>query len=140
MPPRRTPLKRSTKRLRLKAPARPDERAAERLARDLVEARAGGGCEVCRVEHEGTDWHHRVRKSQGGPWSASNGLWVCRPLHAWITLNPHGARAKGWGLESHEDPAAEPVLYRGFWVLLTDYGSVEPTTPPAPDFPIGGTR
>lgn len=127
MPPRRTPLTRSTARLRLRRPVLPAERATERKARQDVAARSRGLCEVCPELHQGSDWHHRVRKSQGGPWSASNGLWLCRRVHDWVTGNPHGARVKGWGLESHEDPATEPVLYRGEWVVLGDDGAVTPT-------------
>lgn len=112
------------------SPARPRVTSEERAARKLLKKRSGGLCEVCPVEHEGTDWHHRIRESQGGAWSGSNGLRVCRARHAWITLNPYGARAKGWGLWSHDKPAAEPVLYRGEWVLLGDDGSVTPSAPP----------
>lgn len=112
------------------SPARPRRSPEERAARKLLKKRSGGLCEVCPVEHPGTDWHHRVKAGQGGPWSGSNGLLVCRSVHAWITLNPYGARAKGWGLWSTEDPAVEPVRYRGEWVLLGDDGSLVPSDPP----------
>jgi hypothetical protein len=146
MSPRRTPLRRSTKRLGLWPPARPRVTREERRAREVVQQRSEGRCEACCVEHPGTEWHHRVRRSQGGLWSASNGLWLCATVHAWITLNPHSARAKGWGLWSTEDPTAERVLYRGRWVLLTDDGSVlwpahgSTLTTAIRDFPIGGAR
>ena len=127
MASRRTPLKRSTNRLRLRRPALSADEVAARL---LVAERCDGLCEACPQQHPGVEWHHRVRRSQGGRWSGSNGLWLCRRLHSWITRHPRGARLLGWGLWSHEDSAAEPVLYRGIWVLLDDAGGVTPTQPP----------
>lgn len=136
MSPRRTVLTRSTARLGLRSPSRPRVSPEERRARKLVAVRSGGQCEVCNWEHPGTQWHHRVRSSQGGPWSASNGLLVCHGIHEWITNHPRSARAKGWGLWSHEDPDEEPVYRRSEWVLLAIDGSVTVLR----DFPIGGAR
>lgn len=127
MSPRRTPLTRSTKRLRLR---RPPVTADELAARLLVAERSDGLCEACPQQHPGVEWHHRVRRSQGGSWSGSNGLWLCRRVHSWITRHPRGARLLGWGLWSHETPADEPVLYRGRWSRLDDDGSVTPAQPP----------
>lgn len=130
MSPRQTPLKRSTKRMRLRAPVSPEERALKEAAEEVVAERSDGQCEACVEKHPGDDWHHRVRKGQGGPWSGSNGLWLCRRVHDWIGDYPIGARAKGWGLWRNDNPAMERVLYRGEWVLLGDDGSVTPTSAP----------
>lgn len=130
MSPRRTPFKRSTKRMRLRKPLQPAERDLKKAAEDVVAERAGGQCEACVEVHPGVDWHHRVRKGQGGPWSASNGLWLCRRVHDWIGAYPVSARAKGWGLWHNEKPAKERVSYRGSWVLLGDDGSVSPCSAP----------
>lgn len=130
MSPRRTPLLRSAVRLGLRTPRRTG--VGERRARELVRSRAAGWCETCCAE-EGTEWHHRKNRSQGGRWAASNGLLVCPGCHRWITTHPRGAQAKGWSVKSHEVPAAVPVWRWGDWVLLADDGSIS-------DFPIGGAR
>jgi hypothetical protein len=122
MSPRRTELKRSTKRLRLRAPV---PTPAESDAREIVEVRSGGRCEVAI---EGIcvggrpNFHHRKDKSVGGQWSASNGLAACGSgstgCHGWITEHPAGARAKGWSVRSHIDLDRTPLLVRGQWLLF----------------------
>lgn len=116
---------RLTRRVQLRA----RRRAAgpeEKHARELVAARSGGSCEGCGRPGP-IDWSHRVARSQGGPWSASNGLALCRPDHEWAHANPVEARSVGWMLRRHEDPATAPALLHGVgWVLLGDDGSVTP--------------
>lgn len=109
--------------------------AAEKRGRALVGVRADGRCEIgpgnipapmalCQVWS--TDWHHRQNRSQGGDWSAANGLGLCRPCHAWVTAAPSRSCAYGWSVRSTVAPAAMPVLRRGVWVWLLEDGSVEP--------------
>lgn len=123
--PRTTPLKRSTARLRLHAPGKPRVTAAERRARKLVRKRSQGWCEIqvpglCMTL--ATDWSHRIREGQGGPWSPVNGLHACRPCHSWTHSNPAASRVKGWALKSY-DPLDAAVCRRGEWVVLAEDGS-----------------
>lgn len=80
----------------------------EREARRIVTERSGGVCEMCQVR-PATDWHHRKNRSQGGSWSASNGLHLCSPDHRWVTEHPAAAVAHGWSVRSWMDPAEVPV-------------------------------
>jgi len=98
----------------------------ERKARRIVYARSNGVCEQCGRQRA-TDYQHRVNRSQGGKWSPSNALHLCHPCHMWIHANPNDANTFGLYLRSWQNPAAEPALVRGRWVLLTDDGSTEVT-------------
>lgn len=111
--------------------ARPKVSPEERVGKDIVHARSRGLCETCGVR-EAAHWHHRVNRSQMGTWAPQNGLHVCVECHAWIGDNPNGAAVLGWHLESHQDPAVEPVRYRGQWVVLRP-DSLPPTPTPIPD-------
>lgn len=118
---RRTPIRRP--RLRT---VRAVVSAAERVGRKVVKARSGGLCECCGMRRA-TDWQHRKNRSQGGDWSASNGLAACRLCHRWIHDNPRAARARGWSVLSGLNPAEIPVRRRvDAWVLLADDGQLVP--------------
>jgi len=102
----------------------------EAKTRQLVAARSGGWCELCgTVRAESV--HHRRKRSQGGPWSASNCVHVCgdgvRGCHGWAEHNPDAAAAEGFHLRPGDDPAAVPIV-SGFHgrVLLSDDGGIEP--------------
>ena len=102
----------------------------EREGRRLVRARSGGMCEVCG-RRPATNWHHRVARSQGGRWSAANGLDVCGSgttgCHGMITVNPAMAKEakSGWSVYPTQDPAAVPVRLAGRGlVLLSDDGKI----------------
>lgn len=136
---KRSPLKRftaltSTRRLRRTrmATTRPSMSPEERQARKAVTARSGGLCEVHADDHPATDWSHRKRRSQGGPWCASNGLHVCRQAHQLIDDPTQPTpRYCAWHLDSHQDPLTVPVyLPRRRWVRLLADGSTEPCSPP----------
>lgn len=109
-------------------PRRQPSRVGEAQARRLVYARSGGACEfgipgICtRI---GAEWCHRLNRSQGGKWLASNGMHGCRVCHR-VTTNTNGRRrlyeAHGWVLRRHQDPVDTPSLIHGRWVLLTDDG------------------
>lgn len=78
-------------------------RAAEQLARDIVDQRSQGWCEI-RIPGEcrgrATNWCHRIAEGQGGPWLASNGINGCGSgttgCHGWTHRNPSLAEAHGW--------------------------------------------
>lgn len=129
--PAGTPLERKTElrrtgRLKSSGPVkakRPTRTKAEALARLVVRSRSGGRCELDCAE-QATEWHHRRFRSQGGAWSADNGLQLCSQHHQWITEHPAASYAVGWAVRSTVDPAAMPVLRRGVWVWLTEGGGV----------------
>lgn len=103
----------------------------ERRARRLVRERSNGVCEKCDRACA-TEFQHRVRRSQGGQWTASCGLHLCHKCHTWITRHPDQARIQGgWHLRRGDDPLLSPVLLalRG-WVLLNDRGAAVPCDPP----------
>lgn len=150
MKPRKEPLKRTG--IKRKVPMRcdgtpvrkgpvkqrrPSVTPEERRARKLVRARSGGVCEIYMCGGApGSEWSHRKRRSQGGPWEAVNGLLACHQCHLDITLYESQVRAedRGWVVKMTGDPASIPVLRRGDWVLLDDTGGWEPVNPEA----IGG--
>lgn len=126
MPPRKKGLKRRA----IKA-SRPKVSPEEREGKKIVRARSGGLCEACG-ERRAAHWHHRVNRSQMGKWDPWNGMDVCVECHAWIGDFPKSAGVLGWHLESHQDPAAEELRYRGQWVVLHS-DSRPPTPTPIPD-------
>lgn len=106
----------------------------ERPARDAVEGRSGGLCEIRLPGCFGRakDWHHRLLKGQGGLWQASNGIHACRWCHEAVT-NTRGHRAEyeenGWLVPSHGNPGEarawiHTVRFGQAWVLLRDDGDV----------------
>jgi len=99
-------------------------RITETDGRRLVVERSGGMCElVCRSAAR--EWHHRKNRSQGGDWSASNGLHLCSEHHRYITENPDEACDKGWSVRSYADPRNTPVQESRYgWVLLSDDGGI----------------
>lgn len=98
----------------------------EKVARKLVAERSGGVCEVCGAMRA-TNFQHRKNRSQGGRWSASNGLHVCGSGttgdHGRIHHSPSEAYSFGWSVKSWQDPAETPVRTAYGWVLLDDEGS-----------------
>jgi len=109
-----------------RAPLNPEGAAKEAVVRALVRARSGGVCEVCG-NARATNYQHRKNRSQGGLWSASNGLAVCGTgttgCHGRIHANPAEAVSKGHQVRSYADPLLIPVLTRHGWLRLTDAGS-----------------
>lgn len=101
----------------------------------LVE-RSQGWCEIQLPGCWGvaTDPCHRIGTKAGGRQGEaathhdrlSNVLHGCRPCHDWQTAsgNRLPAEAKGFVLREHQDTLAEPVRYRGAWMLLDDEGGV----------------
>ena len=109
-------------------PQRPSAQPGESRARRLVRKRSGGLCEIRldgRCTWWATEWSHRIRHSQGGPWTPSNGLAACHWCHLAITnTNGHRAeyRALGLVLDRDDNPAAEPAVCIHGPVLLDDEG------------------
>lgn len=114
---------------RERAKKAPVDRGSQKLGRDLVYGRSDGRCEawipgVCIGMAR--EWHHRLNRSQGGRWDASNGLHLCKPCHAYVTDKARDeAKAKGWAVAPGiTSPIEVPVLRRGVWVLLDDEGGM----------------
>lgn len=108
---------------------------SERRARRLVRERSGNWCETCD-RRPAVDWHHRQNRSQGGGWTAANGLHLCRPCHAFITEHPDAARRHGWTVPRASDPTRERVLLaRHGWSLLSLAGDITPIDRPVRDDP-----
>lgn len=97
----------------------------ESEARRLVRERSGGVCEVCGAQRA-TNYQHRKNRSQGGQWSASNGLDVCGSGttgdHGYIHAHPAESYERGWSVKGAYDPAEVPVQTRHGLVLLDDEG------------------
>jgi len=82
------PLKRRT---RLKAHSERGQSYADELAElaPLVEFRSRGNCECGRgCGLRGAAAHHRKRRSQGGPNTLANLLWLADACHAHVHANP----------------------------------------------------
>lgn len=94
MPPRKGPLRRG---LPLVSKRTGNRRYAS--AREAVRARAKGWCEI-RVSGvcagKGTEAHHRLRRSQGGPDHPDNLAWSCDACHRHVHDNPEWAYRLGW--------------------------------------------
>jgi hypothetical protein len=153
---RQAPIKpRATKR-KPQLVAEVSEWIGERPARDGVEGRSGGWCEM-RVDGvcfgSADNWCHRIAQGQGGLWQASNGLAGCGSgttgCHGWCHANPAAAQELGWMLLSTAKPLLEPAYIHTIrfglaWVLLRDDGDVSlapsrasASSPPG-DQPEGG--
>lgn len=101
----------------------------EKTARELVRMRSGGWCEIRLTGCLGraTDFSHRIRRSQGGPWTASNGLDACRMCHHWCGMRDDEANGLGLTLKSYQDPTSVPVAYQNAGlVILCDDGYLWP--------------
>lgn len=126
---RSTPLPRATSTIKRRRKAKPGEWAAEDKARKLVYARSHWVCERCG-EARASEWHHRQSRGVGGKWTAANGLHLCTLCHMWVTREPEKAKARGWVVESADNPAEIPVvLWPVGLVLLDDQGGYQQFDP-----------
>lgn len=109
--------------------ARKTKNPGEAKTRKILTARSGGLCERCGIR-PAESVHHRLKRSQGGPWSASNCVHICgdgtRFCHGFAEHNATAAHVEGLHVRPWETPAESWFLYRGQWVLLADDGSVTP--------------
>lgn len=108
--------------------------------RVALASRSGGVCEIGQRGCIGraTDGSHRIKTGIGGRKGAaleahhvlSNLLHACRVCHAQrLHAEPTQAYRFGWMLREHQDPVAEPTLYRGAWRWLANNGSVLTSDP-----------
>lgn len=104
---------------------------SEAEARSAIHRRSQGVCERCG-NAPAVDWHHRKNRSQGGLWSAANGLHLCRPCHRYVTEHPAASYSAGWLVPGAYKPRTIPTNYRGRWVFLDEDGGVT--------YMDGGTR
>jgi HNH endonuclease len=105
------------------------KRWSEEAGRRAVSQRSGaidsrGRCEGCGSAAP-LDFAHRIRRSQGGPWSPSNALALCRRCHEFAHDRPLLAQALGWEVLPHVDLSRRPVwmIHREMgpaWYLLID--------------------
>jgi hypothetical protein len=116
---------------------------SEARARQTVADRGGGRCELC-TDPDRLTFAHRVNRSHGGPWMASNGLRLCWPCHSWTEREPLKAYAGGWRIPSGDTraPGEVPVwlaIWGGTWpgwFLLADEGTYRPVdNGPPPELP-----
>jgi 5-methylcytosine-specific restriction enzyme A len=108
--------------------------------RAVVAKRSGGWCEIATKDCTGlaSEFAHRKKNGVGGRHGAaavahhvaSNALHGCHNCHqVRCHREPAQAYDAGWMLREHQDPIAEPVLYRGVWRLLDDHGATFPIEP-----------
>jgi len=102
-----------------------ESRLLYRAAGDVVDARSGGRCEICRNAHA-TEHQHRIRRGTGGSsrnpaiHRVSSLLHLCQPCHHDADHHPDRFDL-GWSVRRGNDPAAQPVLLGGeFWLLADD--------------------
>lgn len=95
----------------IRRPGRPKShpRMQENSARLAVRQRSGGICEKCGAA-QAREWHHRQNRSQGGLWTAANGMDLCTSCHRYVTEHPEESYRNGWSVRSTADPAEVPVL------------------------------
>lgn len=112
--------------------AKPNRDGFPKQAKDIIETRSGGVCEIdgCGAAEV---IHHRRPRGAGGTslgWvnRAANGLHVSDACHLRIESNRMTAYVNGWlvSMNGNEISADVHVLYRGRYVLLRDDGSVKP--------------
>ena len=94
---------------------------SEHRARQLVYARSAGVCERCG-QSRATEWHHRRNRSQGGRWTAANGLHLCGGCHRWITEHPDEAAeaGRGWVVWAWQNPVEVPVRHAVYGLVVLD--------------------
>lgn len=132
----KTPPRRYTRLRRSGEPKPTRVRAAVRPAtRREIRTRSGGMCEPAVVGvcvGRAVETSHRLHRKMGGRHGAarqrsellSNVMDSCRPCNRWIEDEPAEALRLGLRLEEWQDPALEPVVYRGEPSYLDNLGGV----------------
>lgn len=100
--------------------------------RRAVHAREGGRCASCGTATplaEG-ECHHRKLRSQGGPDTAWNCVWLCQSCHRAAHMAPVLAARDGWIVPSWADEHSWPCKRGGEWLQPSPDGWL-PSRPPA---------
>jgi hypothetical protein len=100
------PIPKPEPRRKAKAARKRREHTGGQIVRAEVAARSGGLCELglegCRVKAD--CFHHRLRRSHGGPDTAVNLLHLCNDgCHAFVHANPRLSYERGWLLRSTDE-------------------------------------
>lgn len=92
-------------------------------ATTMLVSRCGGFCEKCHepLTRGDMERHHRKRRRDGGD-RLANLLLLHRRCHQWITEHPDEAKRHGWIVHPVDDVETVPVLIRGGYWFLDDYG------------------
>ena len=108
------------------------KRRMPRSVAESVQSRADDVCEYV-IPGAGCGWvptqiHHRRLRSQGGKHDAVTCVFICEPCHRYSHMNVEESYENGWLVHGWDDPADEPVLRRGRWVLLHEDGTITEET------------
>lgn len=114
----------------------------DKIQRSMLAARSDGWCEAALPGCYGraTDRCHRIAakaggRPEGGDTRLSNVWHGCRACHRWATERPAEAYELGLALKEHQDTEVEPIVRRGFSVLLFDDGTIAAS--PSNSSPVG---
>jgi 5-methylcytosine-specific restriction enzyme A len=96
--------------------------------RAIIHERSGGMCERCG-EARGTEIHHRRPRGMGGSTkestnTASNGVLLCSPCHAWVESHRTDALLEGFLVLQIASPRKSAVKIRGVYMHLDDNGNL----------------
>lgn len=104
--------------------------------RKALYERAGNSCERCGVSNAYTySAHHRRPRGMGGSSdpatdTLTNLVLLCGSgttgCHGWTESQRTESYVSGYLVRQSNDPADEPIVYRGQWVYLLPDGAVEP--------------
>lgn len=94
---KRSPLTRKSP-LRKVSARRLGQRIHYSRIRGDVEARSNGRCELRTpaCTGRGSECHHLLPRSAGGPDDMGNCVWTCPPCHLYVHLNPAESYERGW--------------------------------------------
>ena len=102
---------------------------SEKACRQIVYERSERLCERCCRNGPYLSVHHRLKRSQGGKWAASNCVLLCgdgvRGCHGWTETHATAAGVEGFHVAPWREPRDVPILWRGtLWAHLDDEGNV----------------
>ena len=105
--------------------------AFSKPVRLIIDERAKGRCELCGMQVESPQYHHRRPRGIGGTkrvetGQAQNALLLHTKCHTRVESNRLEAYESGWLVAQSSDPGVVPVkLWNGWFVLDSFGGSVE---------------
>lgn len=141
MPPRQSPMRRSTELTRTRMKAKRRRKTMGKDLRGLVLALAAGLCDMCGLPLPVVwECHHRRLRSQGGRDERENLLALHDRCHSRAHLNRFWARAHGYIVERPDEPATRPVWRHGrSWQIPTATGWIDCDPPADLDLPTERT-